>query len=37
LLILITDKAKEFYEFLKNNKENLNINFNLIFLSTKIY
>jgi single-stranded-DNA-specific exonuclease len=37
LLILITDKAKEFYEFLKNNKEDLNINFNLLFLNAKLF
>jgi len=37
LLILITDKAKDFYELLKNTKEKLNVNFNLILLNTKIY
>ena len=37
LLILITDKAKDFYELLKNIKEKLNVNFNLILLNTKIY
>ncbi|MGC8734158.1 MAG: single-stranded-DNA-specific exonuclease RecJ [bacterium] len=36
LIILLTDKSKTFYEFLKNNKEILNINFNLILLNSKI-
>ncbi|GEM_PF-1737310 len=36
LLFFLTDKAKLFYQFLKDNKKHLNINFNLILLNTKI-
>ncbi len=36
LLFFLTDKAKLFYQFLKDNKKYLNLNFNLVLLNTKI-